>query len=530
MYHSNGHFSTEKMLKTIRKFYVWKNMTTSVQEFVKGCKICEKTKVTTNTKIPMGISSTGEMLMDHIFIDFVGPIAESKNGNKYIFTANCDLTKFLVAVPTKDCTALTAAKCILENIICRYNFPSRLISDNATSFTSNVIKELTRLFEIKKIFSTRYHAQSNKVEKAHRFLSSFLKTFTKDRDKWDENLKFATFAYNNTVHSTTGYTPHFLAHSFDIRIPNHLTRVKQTYNYDNLADSTRQNIAEALKLARENIQKRQLENKKYYDRNKSDYEIKENDMVLIKNMNKKHKFDTVYIGPFRVVTAHKTYIEILQDGKRAKYHKNMAKKANSQNFIEINDGKFSQLNNIAFDRYDTMVNTPVQTAQKHVDIEIHFRDVPSHFKHEDMWNWTAKHVEYIKCAHEWKPIVAFCLMWVSTTARMDGENYLIPRPAKWDKHSRIDAGIVLKIRSPYRISNFEIEYDSDKAPFLEDYGFNFKMGISTCLCEKPYFNLIDALKNTIPYELMNKPCSTFLKPYKMFWDKSEDPYILQIEQ
>lgn len=270
--------------------------------------------------------------------------------------------------------------------------------------------------------------------------------------------------------------------------------------------------------------------KNYYDKDKSDYEIRENDMVLVKNMNKKHKFDTVYIGPFKVTAAHETYIEILQDGKKAKYHKNMVKKANSQNTVEIKNGKPPQLNKIAFNRYNIMVNTPIQTAQKHVDIEIHFRDVPSHFNYENMWNWTAKHVEYIRCAHELKPIVAFCLMWASTTARMDEENHLIPRPAKWDMDSRIDAGIILKIRSPYRITNFEIEYDSDRAPFLEDYGFNFKMGISTCLCEKPYVSLNDALRNTIPYELMDKPCSTFLRPYKMFWDKSEDPHILQIEQ
>lgn len=176
-----------------------------------------------------------------------------------------------------------------------------------------------------------------------------------------------------------------------------------------------------------------------------------------------------------------------------------------------------------------MVNTPVQTSQKHVDIEIHFRNVPSHFSYEDIWNWTAKHVEYIQCTHEWRPVVAFCLMWASTMARTEGENHLPPKPTE-DKHCRLDASVTLKIRSPYRITNFEIEYDSEKSPFVEDYGFNFKMGISTCLCKKSYFNLIDALRNTIPYELMDKPCSIFLKPYKMFWDKSEDPYILQIEQ
>lgn len=111
--------------------------------------------------------------------------------------------KYLIAVPTFDCTALTAAECILENIICRYNFPSRLISDNATSFTSQVIKELTRLILIRKIFTTAYHPQANLVERVHRTLNAYLRAFTsKNKDNWHEILKFATFAYNNTIHTT----------------------------------------------------------------------------------------------------------------------------------------------------------------------------------------------------------------------------------------------------------------------------------------------------------------------------------------
>lgn len=154
LYHESllgGHVGRDKMYKTIRKFYKWDKMVDDIANYVKKCSICEKTKVITNTKVPMQISSLGETLFDHTFIDFVGPIAASATGNKYIFTATCDLTKFLVAVPTIDSSAVTAAKCLLEHIICRYNFPSRIISDNAKDFTSQVIKELTNLFSIRKI-------------------------------------------------------------------------------------------------------------------------------------------------------------------------------------------------------------------------------------------------------------------------------------------------------------------------------------------------------------------------------------------
>lgn len=310
-------------------------MQQDIKDFVSKCTVCAKTKVITNTKVPMQISSLGEALFDHTFIDFVGPISTSSEGNKYIFTAVCDLTKFLVAVPTKDCTALTAAECILEHIICRYNFPSRIISDNATSFTSQLIKELTNLFLIKKIFTTAYHPQSNIVERTHRVLNSYLRAFTtKNRDIWDQLLKYATFVYNNTIHSTTGYCPHELAHGFKIQIPNHLTKPKLTYNYDNFADMTRNNIAKAIEISREHLLNKKLQNKQYYDTNAKDLNIKIGDLVLVKSQIKKHKFSDVYDGPFKVIDSSDSYVEITRNGKRTKVHKNLIKRSNSQDTDE----------------------------------------------------------------------------------------------------------------------------------------------------------------------------------------------------
>lgn len=250
------------------------------------------------------------------------------SGNKYIFTATCDLTKFLVAVPTVDCTAVTAANCLLEHILCRYNFPSRLISDNATSFTSQVIKELTKLFAMKKIYSTIYWPSSNKIERNHRTLNAFLRAFTeKNKDNWDEILKYATFVYNNTVHTTTGYTPHELAHGFKIQIPNQLNKTKLSYNYDNLADYTRNTIAKTLELARDHLNAKKQQNKQYYDSNARKCDIQVNNLVLIKSQVKKHKFQDVYEGPYRVVDTAESYITVMKKGKKLKIQKNHTKKA-----------------------------------------------------------------------------------------------------------------------------------------------------------------------------------------------------------
>ena len=332
LYHRSmlgGHTGTERMYKTISRFYRWNNMLNDIKNYVKKCEICEKTKITKHERVPLQISSLGESLFDHSFCDFVGPIAPSSSNNRYIFTVTCDITKMLVAQPTKTCDALAAAEVLLEHVICQYNFPSRLISDNATNFLSQVIKELTRLFQIKKILTTIYHPQSNIVERQHRTLNNYLRAYCHNKRNWDQTLKFAVFAYNNTIQSTTGYTPHRLAYGFDIVIPNHLRKPKLNYNYANYADNVRNSIADALKIAQERLMKRKEENKKYYDQNARECDVKVGDLVLIQNKLKNHKFDPPYTGPYEVLKAEDVYVEILRGNKPVKVHKNMIKLTNA---------------------------------------------------------------------------------------------------------------------------------------------------------------------------------------------------------
>lgn len=246
----------------------------------------------------------------------------------------------MIAIPTVDCNSLTTAECLLEHILLQYNFPSRIISDNASNFNSKVIHELLKLLSVKKIFTMPYHPQSNIVERGHRTLNSYLRAFTaKNRDGWHKLLKFAMFAYNNSIHSTTGYTPHELAHGFRIQIPNNLTKPKLSYNYDNLSEITRKNIFEALEIAREHLLNRKINNKQQYDKNAKDLIIEIGDFVLVKSQTKTEKFQNVYEGPYEVLESYKNYVEIMRNNKKVKIHKNLIKKSmvNGDNNFPILD-------------------------------------------------------------------------------------------------------------------------------------------------------------------------------------------------
>lgn len=231
------------------------------------CEVCERTKETKKTKKPLQITSQGPKPFDHVFIDFIGPIKPpSEAGHKYIFMATCDLSKYTVAAATFDCTALTAASCFMNEIILKFGFPSKVTSDNATSFTSNLFKEINKKLKIKQISITPYHPQSNIVERQNRTLNAYVRALTnKKPQQWAELIPYYIFSYNQTQHSTTNFSPHQLVFCYEIRMPDQLLRKAPVYNFDNYVDVMRKELTDAWELAKERLHERKVTNKDNYD-------------------------------------------------------------------------------------------------------------------------------------------------------------------------------------------------------------------------------------------------------------------------
>lgn len=187
---------------------------------------------------------------------------------------------------------------------------------------------------IKKIFTTPYHPQSNILERTHRTLNAYMRSFANGSADWHRMILYATFVYNNTIHSTTGYTPHELAHGHKIRIPTNILKRSTPYSYDNLAREIKDNIQLALEEAKKHLMSRKLKNKLNCDKNTNDVEIKPDDLILIKTQAKSTKFENAYHGPYRVISVSNPYLTIMRMGKTSKIHKNLVKKSTANHTNE----------------------------------------------------------------------------------------------------------------------------------------------------------------------------------------------------
>lgn len=109
----------------------------------------------------MEITSTSTEAFEKIALDIVGPLPLSEKGNKYILTLQDDLTKYSQAYALPNLIAETIADCFVRNFICKFGSPKILLTDQGADFTSTLIKEVCKLFKIKKINTSAYHPQSN---------------------------------------------------------------------------------------------------------------------------------------------------------------------------------------------------------------------------------------------------------------------------------------------------------------------------------------------------------------------------------
>ncbi len=69
-------------------------------------------------------------LFHRVALDTVGPLPETRSGNKYILVAIDHYSKWCQAKAVVDHGAKTVARFLEDDIICKYGVPKFILSDN----------------------------------------------------------------------------------------------------------------------------------------------------------------------------------------------------------------------------------------------------------------------------------------------------------------------------------------------------------------------------------------------------------------
>lgn len=337
-YHGNlihGHEGMNRTYKKLKARFRWEHMKEQVEDFVKKCPECQinKTRTQRNTKVPMQISFTPYEPFQKLNVDLMGPLPLSIHGNRYILSAQCDLTKYNIAIPLPNQESETIARALVKEIFLIYGSPRYILTDLGSNFVGQLIQDLCKLFKIKKLQTTAFHPQANgSVEKSHQLFTNYLKHFINtNQDNWCELLPFASFAINTNVHTGTKHVPFELVFGRQAAIPSASHQPPPfTYNYDDYLMELRQRLHLSHKEARDHLEKSKAIYKHYYDRTLKPVNFNVGDQVLLQNEQVKkgtsRKLTPSWLGPFLVEAVEGVNVVIKIGRKTQKVHMNRLKK------------------------------------------------------------------------------------------------------------------------------------------------------------------------------------------------------------
>src|SRR5271165_3571642 len=192
---AQGHFGVNKTVSMVQRYGYWTGWKKDVERIVRTCEVCNRYRSGPSTKQGELQSQPSNYPMQKFHIDLTGPHPRSKNGFVYVFTGICNFTKYLIAVPIRDKTAITVARVLVKYVYLQYGAVDIQVSDNGGEFINDISREVNEVMGIQGIHITAYRASSNGVcERVHRSIHSILaKTIHANQRDWCELLPYAVY-------------------------------------------------------------------------------------------------------------------------------------------------------------------------------------------------------------------------------------------------------------------------------------------------------------------------------------------------
>jgi hypothetical protein len=229
--HSSGsnvattHLGIRKTQAHVQSRAYWPSWRSDVEKYCRRCELCQTVQHGVAPRHGKMRTYEANGAGDRLHIDLTGPHPSSRQGHVYIMTAIDAYTRFLVAVPLRNKTAVAVANALVDHVFLPFGSYRSIISDQGREFCNEVLEDVTRILGIDKMRTTAYRASANgRVERVHRTLNTLLsKTVSEHQRDWDERLPMVVAAYNAARHETTEYSPYYLMFGREYRTPLDLT-------------------------------------------------------------------------------------------------------------------------------------------------------------------------------------------------------------------------------------------------------------------------------------------------------------------
>src|SRR5579863_9720378 len=303
-----GHPGQWKTLELISRDYWWPGITEFVKAYIKGCAICQTTKIRPPAKVPLKPNDIPNGVWETITMDFIVDLPLSK-GYDSILTVVDRHSKAIILSPChKTITAEQTSQLLLDNIWKRMGFHLTIILDRGPQFAAQTTQELWRKLDIQQKLSTAFHPQMDgKSERVNQEIKQYLRFCGNfQQEDWATLLPIIEFAHNAQPHCSTQKTPFKVWYGFQptFKPPLYLqTRLQSVDERVQYLDQIRKEVTAALHLAAWEMQ--------HSGPQKPTHHFKAGEQVLLEATNlqtthPKAKLTPRHYGPFKIIWASAT--------------------------------------------------------------------------------------------------------------------------------------------------------------------------------------------------------------------------------
>lgn len=306
-----GHVGFDKTYARVREACYWPGLYKDVRQYVLSCDMCQRNRSnhlrSAGLLTPLPIP---ERPWQDVSMDFITKLPPS--GTQLfdaIFVVVDRLTKMAHFMPFHEASSASeTASVFFKSIYRLHGLPRSIVSDRDSKFTSRFWQTLMKSIGTRLNMSTAYHPQTDgQTERTNRTLEDLLRSYTCNQQAcWSDMLAFVEFAYNDSIHSSTGFTPFFACYGY-----NPLTPARLLSDSPAIHDFTC-SIDSVIHATREHIREAQLRQSAAANQHRRDVTFAVGDRVLLDAHNicfstegdrslQSKKLQNRFLGPFTII-------------------------------------------------------------------------------------------------------------------------------------------------------------------------------------------------------------------------------------
>ena len=157
---SLAHAAAERSILEAEKLIFNVNLKSTMKDVISSCEDCLKVKGRLKQSSLFSVPVAQEPF-ETISMDFMGPLPRGRLLNNYVLVIVDQLTRYLIAIPTRDRSTDTVVSVLQDHVFNVFNVPKLILSDNAREFVGGAMSQMAEHYGIVLKTSTPYHPQGN---------------------------------------------------------------------------------------------------------------------------------------------------------------------------------------------------------------------------------------------------------------------------------------------------------------------------------------------------------------------------------